>query len=542
MTLYRQDFEVVYDVDSSGVREFPFEFGAMNVADIHVYDINPVLDAGDPLYRVRIADAVINPSGTGIRNGGYAYLPTLPPVGHQVEIIRSTPKVQDRAYQNQQAIPVQSIEDGLDRLTMMAQEETSAELAESIAGEVYNLTQQVEQLAQDKASNAALAAEIAARIAGDQAEATARGQAISQEATARANADAGLQNQVNAKADKTYVDTQLGGKANAVHTQPMDTVTGLNTALAGKANVSDLAGLATKTEVAAKANTADLKPMSYQNDAPADGKEYNRKNGQWVEDAGGGGSGLPAGGNANDVLAKDASNTAGWKTPAQVADTLPKGTESAFGVVKADGVTITSSGGVLTAVGGGGGEGTSDHRQLSNRNAADQHSQGAITDLTDDLDAIRASVAAKADAAAMTTALAAKANTTDVNTALAGKANTSHTQAISTITGLQGALDAKADKSDLNAYATTEALTNGLADKADAAATTAALALKAPLASPAFTGNPTVPNQAAGTNNTRAANTAFVQAALNAKITYGTTDLTAGTSALATGVLYLVYE
>jgi hypothetical protein len=36
-----------------------------------------------------------------------------------------------------------------------------------------------------------------------------------------------------------------------------------------------------------------------------------------------------------------------------------------------------------------------------------------------------------------------------------------------------------------------------------------ALALKAPLASPAFTGNPTVPTQSTATNNTRAASTAY---------------------------------
>jgi len=59
-----------------------------------------------------------------------------------------------------------------------------------------------------------------------------------------------------------------------------------------------------------------------------------------------------------------------------------------------------------------------------------------------------------------------------------------------------------------------EALTaTALATKADDAATTAALALKAPLASPALTGNPTVPTQALGNNSTRAASTEFVQEA-----------------------------
>lgn len=42
---------------------------------------------------------------------------------------------------------------------------------------------------------------------------------------------------------------------------------------------------------------------------------------------------------------------------------------------------------------------------------------------------------------------------------------------------------------------------------------------KAPLASPAFTGNPTVPTQAQGNNTTRAANTAFVKTAIDAALT-----------------------
>lgn len=44
------------------------------------------------------------------------------------------------------------------------------------------------------------------------------------------------------------------------------------------------------------------------------------------------------------------------------------------------------------------------------------------------------------------------------------------------------------------------------------------LAAKAPLASPALTGNPTAPTQAAGNNSTRIATTAFVQAAIAALI------------------------
>lgn len=60
--------------------------------------------------------------------------------------------------------------------------------------------------------------------------------------------------------------------------------------------------------------------------------------------------------------------------------------------------------------------------------------------------------------------------------------------------------------------------------------------------SPTFYGTPKAPTAAAGTNTTQIATTAFVQNTMNAKITYGDTDLTAGTSPLANGVIYLMYE
>ena len=63
------------------------------------------------------------------------------------------------------------------------------------------------------------------------------------------------------------------------------------------------------------------------------------------------------------------------------------------------------------------------------------------------------------------------------------RANHTGTQAISTVTGLQGALD-----------------------------------LKAPLASPALTGTPTAPTASGGTNTTQLATTAFVQSAITSLI------------------------
>jgi hypothetical protein len=56
------------------------------------------------------------------------------------------------------------------------------------------------------------------------------------------------------------------------------------------------------------------------------------------------------------------------------------------------------------------------------------------------------------------------------------------------------------------------------ANKPISAATQIALDAKAPLASPVFTGTPSVPTPAAGTNTTQIANTAFVQAALTALV------------------------
>jgi hypothetical protein len=78
--------------------------------------------------------------------------------------------------------------------------------------------------------------------------------------------------------------------------------------------------------------------------------------------------------------------------------------------------------------------------------------------------------------------------TAQINTAVAGLVN-----------GAPGALD------------TLKELADALADDASFSATIAAqLALKAPLASPALTGTPTVPTATAGTSTTQAASTAFV--------------------------------
>ncbi len=102
---------------------------------------------------------------------------------------------------------------------------------------------------------------------------------------------------------------------------------------------------------------------------------------------------------------------------------------------------------------------------------------------------------------------------TQINTMLAGKAASATTLGgygiadAYTKTQVDSLVGVKADKgTTLSAY--------GIADAYTQTQINNLLAPKAPLASPVFTGIPTVPTAAAGTNTLQAANTAFVQAAI----------------------------
>lgn len=134
----------------------------------------------------------------------------------------------------------------------------------------------------------------------------------------------------------------------------------------------------------------------------------------------------------------------------------------------------------------------------------------------------------------------------DLSAALAGKAPAAHNHVIADVTGLQPALDAKLDDSQLgaaNGVASLDGSGKLTASQAPAPAAPlwgtiagtlasqadldAALAAKAPLASPALTGTPTTPTQAAGNDTTRIASTAFVQQERKTKVqTAGSNSVT----------------
>ena len=143
-------------------------------------------------------------------------------------------------------------------------------------------------------------------------------------------------------------------------------------------------------------------------------------------------------------------------------------------------------------------------------NASAAIAQTKIANLTTDLAAKETPAGAQAKATAAETAAKAYADTV----------------AASAVAGVIDAAPAALD--------TLNELAAALGDDANYASTvTSALALKAPLASPALTGTPTAPTAAAATNTTQVATTAFVTAADNLKANLASPTFT-GTPAAPT--------
>lgn len=221
-----------------------------------------------------------------------------------------------------------------------------------------------------------------------------------------------------------------------------------------------------------------------------------------IEVANGGGSGgLPEGGAAGDILSRNAQNLAAWETSAGLMARFQPATPDRLGPIKPDGVTLVTDPvtGVTTAMGGGGGGNVAiaNHDTAINKNLGIQHYTSSVGEGNLSQAQIntgfRDVIAGKADKTYVDTGLAAKADQTD----LLALANT---------------VAAKADASDLATKA----------DQSDVALLANVVATKADQSDLAALG--------------------VTVAGKQAQVTYGTSDLTAGTSALATGSMYLVYE
>jgi len=123
-----------------------------------------------------------------------------------------------------------------------------------------------------------------------------------------------------------------------------------------------------------------------------------------------------------------------------------------------------------------------------------------------------------------------------------GAAAASHTHAQSDITGLVADLAAKAAAVHTHAQSDITSLV------ADLAAIVASIALKAPIASPTFTGTPAAPTAAAATDTTQIATTAFVQQELAAApsgggaILLGTISTASGASASLGSLVLTSYK
>jgi hypothetical protein len=139
--------------------------------------------------------------------------------------------------------------------------------------------------------------------------------------------------------------------------------------------------------------------------------------------------------------------------------------------------------------------------------AASDATTKAATAKSEAITAAAADATTKADAAK---AFATAADTT-LRTAITTDIATAKSEAITAATNAVNAVIASAPA----ALDTLDELAAALGDDANYAATiTTALAAKAPLASPALTGNPTAPTQTLGNDSTRVATTAFVKAAI----------------------------
>lgn len=305
----------------------------------------------------------------------------------------------------------------------------------------------------------------------------------------------GLQDALDAKsvvghthtiANITGLQGALDGKAALVHTHTTAQVTGLDAALLAKAALSSpvFAGTPTAPTAAPGTNTSQLATTAFVIAAIGVGAYL-----------------LLSGGTLTGFLTLNADPTAALHAATkQYVDTKAPSANPAFTGVPtaptaAPGTNTTqlaTTAFVLSTISGGG-----SFLPISGGTLTGALTLAAGTPASGDAIS-RGYADGKYALIAHTHAIA---DTTGLQLALDNRSLIGHVHTIANVTGLQAALDAKSATGH----------THVMANITDLAA---ALLLKANLASPALTGNPTAPTQTAGNNSTRLATTAFVTAAI----------------------------
>lgn len=381
MTITRESFSIEYDITSAESErvEFPFDFSARKASAIHCFDINPALPGSDPAREIEIPQS------------DFSVVPATGGLTYGGKVLLAAPVTVGHTLL-------------IRRVTRKTQEKVfrnqRAINPEEIEDSFDKLTEMVQEVQSD--NNSEFVADL------DQLR----------------EADRVMQGQIT--------DLQQN-KANAADLQRYATTDALNAGLGTKANTDHTQAIGTVINLQA---TLDRKLE----DAPQDGKTYGRRDGGWTEAAGGGA--LPEPNAPGDVLTANAQNEWGPEGIADLVERLPKASAGQYGVVKVDGTSIVETDGVLTAIGGGG-EGTSDHRALTHRDAAGAHPSSAVTHGAGTVESVlatqQAQIGAKADAAD----LANYATETALADGLATKAPASHTHTIDDVSDLQTNLDGK---------------------------------------------------------------------------------------------------
>ncbi len=396
--------------DNRTVFPIPFQFQEPGHIHARIRDGDgreTVLSPGIDYAVVKLTDA----------SGELTLLGRTLPAGASLTISRRLPLTQEILFHNQGPNSPQAMEEAVDKLTMISQQ-LQADLEETTAATMATAAAEIAQVRDETAAVQQALSATAPRVhlhrAADVTDFSAQLAAKAEQVHNHVLGDVtGLSGQLSAKAEKTHrhpaseidaLSTLLSAKADAAHSHHVGAIAGLEDGLAAKANryhshawddVDGLdASLAGKAAVGHRHNAAEVEGLASLLDKKLDADDPRLDN-------------AAAGPHAQ-------SHAQGGDDP------LTPESIGALSAPPGNGKTYLATGGgwveYLPPSGGeepGEGVGTLDHAQLLNRDAADQHPQTAIQNLTRDLGAIQASLNALAEVdAALTSSIADKADKT----------------------------------------------------------------------------------------------------------------------------------